>query len=262
MKLSEFCLTDLHIPPEWDKEFNHVATDSRDVEAGDLFIARAGLSSHGDEFIDAAVKAGAVVVLSEGKSGFRCIWHTDEASGAVASIPVFSTPDLGEQLSIWLHRRYASVKTLDLIGITGTNGKSSCAQYVAQLSSSLGEPCGVLGTLGNGVWPDLKPTRNTTADLATVLKSLEIMQQAGAKRAVMEVSSHGLEQGRVAGLSFRAVMMTNLTQDHLDYHGDMETYFAAKRRLFAEYDSPLALLNADDAWCRRLLDDAGLTAQH
>jgi UDP-N-acetylmuramoyl-L-alanyl-D-glutamate--2,6-diaminopimelate ligase len=262
MKITEFCGADLYIPPEWDRDFVQVVTDSRDVNKGDLFIARAGGTEHGAAYAEAAAAAGAVAILEQGETRFRCIWHTDSQTGDVLSVPVFTAPDIAEQLPQWLYRRYQAAEGMQLIGITGTNGKTSCAQYVAQLSSALGEPCGLIGTVGNGVWPELQPTRNTTPDLATVLRLLEQMQQAGAKRVVMEVSSHGLHQGRVAGLTFDAVLLTNLTQDHLDYHGDMESYFQTKRSLFVDYGAPLALVNADDEYGRRLLTDSALGVDH
>ncbi|WP_221799228.1 UDP-N-acetylmuramoyl-L-alanyl-D-glutamate--2,6-diaminopimelate ligase [Oceanobacter mangrovi] len=254
MKLSELIQGAFFVPPEWDREFSDIATDSRDVKDGDLFIGRAGGSSHGADFTLAAIANGAAVVIEQGEVGFRCDFSR-------AAIPVFSTPDVKEQLAGWLHRRYSAVADLKLLGVTGTNGKSSCVSYLAQLSAALQQPCGVLGTLGNGLWPELQPTRNTTPDLAVVLRVLAQMQQQGAGRAAMEVSSHGLEQGRVAGLVYDGVMLTNLTQDHLDFHGTMEAYFAAKVRLFTDYQARVGVVNADCPYGRQLLQRDDLSCQ-
>lgn len=237
MRLAALAGSDLYIPPEWDREFLHVVTDSRDIAPGDLFIARGGSRDSGSRFIDAALAAGAVAILEEGESGFRC-----EAGG----VPVFTAPEVRTHLSRWLLRRYENALKLPIVAVTGTNGKSSTVQYVAQLLTALGYACGVIGTTGNGIWPTLSPTRNTTPDLSVTLRQLELMQQQGAALVAMEVSSHGIDQGRIAGLSFAAAGLTNVTRDHLDYHGDMDSYFAAKQRLFTESPLKFAVLNLDD----------------
>mgnify|MGYP001367918569 CR=1 FL=1 len=248
MALSRIVGQDLFVPPEWDRICRHLVLDSRDVNAGDLFVARAGSQARGQDYIAAALAAGAVAVLEEGEFGFRC---------EVGGVPVFSVPDLSARLSGWLLRRYATALELPLLAVTGTNGKSSTVQYVAQLLSVLGKGCGVIGTTGNGVWPRLEPTRNTTPDLATTLRMLETMQEQGAMLAAMEVSSHGLDQGRVAGLSFAVAAITNITQDHLDYHGTMEAYEAAKWRLFSDYPLGQAILNIDDPRIAAMLAAVG-----
>tara|TARA_R110002167_G_scaffold2165_5_gene10861 strand:+ start:32207 stop:33793 length:1587 start_codon:yes stop_codon:yes gene_type:complete len=254
MKLSQLLQDDLFVPPEWDREFAEVVTDSRDVQPGDLFVARGGAASHGAEYINAAIQKGAVAVLQEADSGFRCEFGQ-------TAVPVFSAPVVSARLAAWLYRRYQQVCHLPVFAVTGTNGKSSCVSYLAQLSQALGKPCGVLGTLGNGLWPELASTRNTTPDLSVVLRTLAQVAEQGGCRAAMEVSSHGLDQGRVAGMSFEGALLTNLTQDHLDYHGDMESYYQAKRRLLLDYHTGFVLINRDCPYGQRLLADTEIQGQ-
>lgn len=253
MKLSTLMQDYAFIPPEWDREFNHLHTDSRDVTSGDLFIARSGLTEDGRQHITAAVAAGAIAVLAEGEAGFECVFGNGNVS-----VPVFSIPDLKKHLNGIFNRRYPYAEMMNLIAVTGTNGKSSVTQYIAQLATAVGQQSGVLGTLGNGVWPQLHDTRNTTPDLSVVLRILEEIKQAGANITALEVSSHGLHQGRVSGLSFKTAVLTNISQDHLDYHGDMNEYFAAKRALFVDYPLQNALINIDDEYGYALAQDEAL----
>ena len=254
MNISDLIAGDFFMPPEWDRAFNHIVIDSRDVQPGDLFVARRGHNAHGEQHISDAVERGAVAVLAEGDQGFRCEWTAEGDS-----VPVFIQPEVATHLTAWLHRRYP-LDAMHLIAVTGTNGKSSVTQYIAQLASACDESCGVLGTLGNGRWPDLKPTRNTTPDLTVILQNLNALQQQQVNLVAMEVSSHGLAQQRVAGLNFDVAILTNLTQDHLDYHGTMADYFAAKRRLFTDYGVRKAVINIDDKYGCRLAADADVAA--
>lgn len=242
MKLSNIVGPDTFIPPEWDRDIANIHADSRDVSSGDLFIARAGEGEHGEKYIQSAIENGAVAVMaivSEGAFSFRC---------TAEGIPVFSVPEENGQQLTWLKKRYLGVARTKLIGVTGTNGKSSVTQYVAQLLSALNESCGVLGTLGNGVWPDLQATRNTTPDICLTYQYLHAMQSTGTHYAALEVSSHGLQQNRVAGLSFDVAVLTNVSQDHLDYHGTMDSYFAAKSKLFLDGCCRVAVVNIDDEY--------------
>lgn len=251
MRLGAMVGPELFVPPEWDREFSHIVTDSRDVQSGDLFVVRGSRQAERQTFVANAIAAGAVAVLEEGPIGFRC-----EAGG----VPVFVSPDLSRYLTTWLQRRYAAAMQMPLLAVTGTNGKSSTVQYAAQLVTALGQRCGVIGTTGNGVWPQLTATRNTTPDLATTLRCLEFMQEQGASVVAMEVSSHGIDQGRIAGLSFVGAAITNVTQDHLDYHGDMDSYLATKARLFHDYSLQQALFNIDDERVAGLLKGEPLAA--
>ena len=224
----------------------HVVTDSRDVVPGDVFVALSGLETDGRRFIGNAVAAGAVLVLQPGDE-----FDIREDDGYWLA----SVPDLSRHLLPLLQLRYSNAASVTLLAVTGTNGKSSITQYVAQLATELGYGCGVIGTVGNGVWPHLSPTRNTTPGIAVMYRVLDEFARHGARFAAVEVSSHGLDQGRVDGLKFAVVALTNLTQDHLDYHGDMESYFLAKRRLFTDFGVRNALVNADDEYGQRLMSD-------
>ncbi len=243
MKLSQIVNGALYIPPEWDRDVAHLVTDSRDVQSGDLFIARAGLSQHGSAFIDAAIESGAAAVIAEGEAPFRC---------GTNGVPVFGIDSLNGKLVSWLQTRYPLALEARLVGVTGTNGKSSVTQYVAQLLGSVGEKCAVIGTLGNGIWPELAPTRNTSPDICVTYRLLHDMQAEGARYAALEVSSHALDQGRVDGLNFAVSVLTNITQDHLDYHGTMEAYFQSKAKLFRGDRTAAAVINTDDEWGQRL----------
>lgn len=242
MKLSQITLSDCYIPPEWDREIRHVRVDSRLIQQGDALLVRSIDAIESERFIADAIARGAVAVVAQGALGFAC---------GDGGVPIFSSPAVADHWQSWLHRRYARVAQLSLIGVTGTNGKSSVTQYIAQLLMAMGHPCGLLGTLGNGLWPQLQATANTTSDLAITLQQLDGMV-GQANWAALEVSSHGLQQQRIAGLAFKGAVFTNLSHDHLDYHQSMENYFAAKRRLFEEYAIEHALINVDDEYGRAL----------
>ncbi len=235
-------------------EIRHLVTDSRDLHVGDAFIALPGATMDGRQFVQSALGQGAAVVLIGGDTfSVQPVSQGDDpvcADGWVVAVP-----DIGACLIHWLKCRYVAAQTVALIAVTGTNGKSSVTQYIAQLATDLGTPCGVIGTLGNGVWPQLNPTRNTTPGLPIVYRALDDMARQGVTLAAVEVSSHGLDQGRVAGFQFDVAVLTNLTQDHLDYHGTMAHYAATKKRLFTDYDVKTALINIDDRYGQTLVDD-------
>lgn len=254
MKLSQLIVNDFYLPLEWDREFNHIVTDTRQLKQGDLFIARQGLAEHGAKYIDQAIELGAVAVLVEGEMGFE-----SKDSPFFPRVPVFYAEEVATCLPQWLARRYPAA-TMNLIAVTGTNGKSSTSQYIAQLAALCEQPCAVLGTLGNGIWPNLQETTNTTADLAVIRRQLDHYHEQGVGLAALEVSSHGLVQQRVTGLSFSVAIMTNLSQDHLDYHGSMDAYLAAKKQLFTEYGVQHALINIDDEYGQQLAADSSITA--
>jgi UDP-N-acetylmuramoyl-L-alanyl-D-glutamate--2,6-diaminopimelate ligase len=146
-------------------------------------------------------------------------------------------------------------KKLWMVGVTGTNGKTSISHWLSRTFSALGRKCAVLGTLGNGFADDLQATMNTTPDALLVHGLLAEYEQRGAKAAVMEVSSHALTQGRVNGVHYDVALLTNLTRDHLDYHGDMQSYAAAKRRLFDWEHLKHAVLNLDDEFGAELAEE-------
>lgn len=242
MKLSRILGPDTYVPPEWDREILNVSADSRDISAGDLFIARVGQDEHGEKYIQSAIKNGAVAVVeivTEGGFSFRC---TDQG------VPVFSVSVASGQVMKWLKNRYLNVNKVKLLGVTGTNGKSSVTQYIAQLLAELEQSCGLIGTLGNGVWPHLENTRNTTPDICLTYQLLDNFLVQKTDYAAVEVSSHGLQQNRLAGLNFDVAVLTNVSQDHLDYHGTMDAYFNAKSKLFLDGMCRVAVVNVDDEY--------------
>ncbi len=213
--------------------------DSRNVRPGDLFLAIPGAVVDGRDFIQGALQAGAVAVLAEAE-GLN-----------VSSDRVISVLGLNRQLSEIAGRFYDEPsEKMMLIGITGTNGKTTCSQLLAQLFSLAGYPAGVIGTLGCGIYRDgtvnLTETGMTTPDAVTLQALLAEYAGAGVERLAMEVSSHSLDQSRVAALHITTAVFTNLSRDHLDYHGSLVNYAQAKMRLFAMADLQHAVINVDD----------------
>ena len=218
--------------------------DSRKVRPGDLFLAVPGGQQDGRLHIADAIARGAAAVAYEAQGA-----PTMTASSA-ALVPL---KNLGDQLSAIAGRFYGEPsRALHLVGVTGTNGKTSVSQLIAQALDLFGERCGIVGTLGTGFYNELALGRHTTPDPIGVQAVLANLKQAGARAVAMEVSSHGLEQGRVAALAFDVAVFTNLSRDHLDYHGSMQAYAAAKARLFAWPGLRCRVLNLDDELGRQL----------
>jgi UDP-N-acetylmuramoyl-L-alanyl-D-glutamate--2,6-diaminopimelate ligase len=225
------------------ESINGLTLDSRDVKAGGLFVALPGHKVDGRVFIPQAIQAGAAAILI----------HTDNSDehGRVDrlqyTVPLVYFSQLSRQLSAVAAQFYLpNSQSLSLIGITGTNGKTSVSQIIAQIVHLLGHQAAVMGTLGNGLWGQLVDSGNTTADAVTVMRQLGEFVAQGAELCAMEVSSHGLVQGRVEAAPFNIVVFTNLSRDHLDYHGDMDNYAAAKKRLFQFPSVQHGVINLDD----------------
>ena len=215
--------------------------DSRKVQAGDLFVACQGAAVNGQDFIPQAVAQGAVAVL------------TDSEYAQAISIPVVVLPAAMTYMSEIAGRYYGQPSAkMPLIGVTGTNGKTSCTQFMMQLLNQLQKSCGVIGTLGAGIDGQLQLAMNTTPD-AIALQQQLAEWQSKTDCVAMEVSSHGLAQGRVAALQFDVALFTNLTRDHLDYHGDMASYGAEKAKLFKQPGLKTAVINIDDNYAETLL---------
>jgi UDP-N-acetylmuramyl-tripeptide synthetase len=210
--------------------------DSRAVKSGDVFVAFSGDAHDGRDYIDAALKAGASCVLAE-------------AAGLTHQHPrVIAVTDLKQQLGHIASTFYGNPsEQLDCVGITGTNGKTTVAHYTAQLLQMLqNKPAGILGTLGAGLYGAAPSTGLTTPHASDVQRVIANCVTQGAGCAVIEASSIGLEEGRLNGVTFKVAAFTNLTQDHLDYHGDMLAYGEAKRRLFDWAGLRAAVINVDD----------------
>ncbi|ODU44677.1 UDP-N-acetylmuramoyl-L-alanyl-D-glutamate--2,6-diaminopimelate ligase [uncultured Aquimonas sp.] len=211
--------------------------DSRAVEPGEGFVALAGARTHGLLHAAEAVRRGAVVVLSE----------PFEGAAPLLPVPLLVVPGLRERLPQLAQALYAAPTLgLELVGVTGTNGKTSTVQLSAQALQLLGRVAGSIGTLGAGLHGQLVAHERTTPDVLEVHRLLATLSLAGAQVVAMEVSSHALDQGRVAGLQFDVAVFTNLSRDHLDYHGTMAAYAAAKASLFAWDSLRAAVINLDD----------------
>jgi UDP-N-acetylmuramoyl-L-alanyl-D-glutamate--2,6-diaminopimelate ligase len=222
--------------------FYSLTLDSRQIDAGKVFVALPGYQVDGRKYINAAIENGAVAVLA----------HTDDPAQheqveLINSVPIIHFCQLTRQLSAVAAQYYTVSNKLKVIGITGTNGKTSVSQIIAQIVTLLGQKAAVMGTLGNGLWGELVDSGNTTADAITVMQQLSGFEQQGANVCAMEVSSHGLVQGRIEAVPFNTAVFTNLSRDHLDYHGDMDAYAAAKKRLFQFGSLSSGAINLDDA---------------
>ncbi|MGY8814506.1 MAG: UDP-N-acetylmuramoyl-L-alanyl-D-glutamate--2,6-diaminopimelate ligase [Gammaproteobacteria bacterium] len=222
-----------------DMPISGLCLDSRKVKVGDIFIALNSDPKNGMNFIKDAINKGAIAVLTGSEQ---------EGVTNSLSIPIFSIPNIDSKLGLLASRYYNNPsQNLNIIGVTGTNGKTSVTNFLAQLLSDHGKiPVGSIGTLGSGIFGNLKSSPNTTPDILTINQLLANFDSHQIKDVVMEVSSHGLEQGRVDNVIFDSAVFTNLSRDHLDFHGDMSLYGAAKRKLFDTPGLKNAVINIDD----------------
>jgi UDP-N-acetylmuramoyl-L-alanyl-D-glutamate--2,6-diaminopimelate ligase len=230
-----------------------LTSDSREASPERAFVAYPGGSRDGRSFIPDAIARGTPAVLWE-TEGFewRAEWRVPNA--AIAHLKEQTSTIAGE---VFGHPS----RHLWMVGVTGTNGKTSTSQWIAQALERTGRRSAVIGTLGMGLVGSLAPAANTTPDAIVLQRSLKTTRELGAAACAMEVSSHGLDQGRVAGIKFDVALFTNLTRDHLDFHGTMEAYGEAKAKLFAARGLRTAVVNADDDFGRALdrrLRESGL----
>ncbi len=233
-------------------EITGLVQDSRAIQPGDAFVAIAGFGAHGLNFIAQAKAAGAVATLFEPSipEEFKAAAFPVTAS----DMPMIAVPGLRARLGAMADRFHGEPsRTMTTVGVTGTNGKTSTVQLLAQAWTMRGRRAGTIGTLGAGLYGEAVPTGFTTPLVLQLHALLAQLRDAGADAVAMEVSSHALDQGRVDGVHFKVGMFTNLTRDHLDYHGTMDAYGAAKAKLFAWPDLEAAVLNLDDAFGRELL---------
>ena len=229
-----------------------IATDSRKVVPGDIFIALNGLTVDGRSYINDAIERGAIAVLAEADESFS-IRH----KGPVA---IISLQNLTEHLSEIAGRFYGEpTKSLNVIGVTGTNGKTSCSHLIASLATTVGQKSGLIGTLGYGIYQkgdlELQQTGFTTPDAVQLQACMQKLQADDCNIIAMEVSSHALAQHRVDAIHFNIAVFTNLSHDHLDFHKNMASYAAAKRRLFSFDGIDAAVINADDEFGERLVKE-------
>jgi UDP-N-acetylmuramoyl-L-alanyl-D-glutamate--2,6-diaminopimelate ligase len=227
-----------------------VEYDSRRVKRGDLFVAMRGGVADGNRYIEAAIAQGAVAVVTDSREAYERLRR--ERFGVGAALVERGRRALAEVSSAVMG--HPQLK-LALSGVTGTNGKTTTAFLLEGMLRSVGRACVLIGTIETHVAGMVRVSSHTTPESRDVLELFVDGVRAGATEAVMEMSSHALEQERVWGMPVDVAMFTNLTQDHLDYHGTMESYFAAKARLFDGVGAPsprVAVINADDAYGERL----------
>ncbi len=226
-----------------DLEFQSITEDSRRVLPGALFVAVAGERVDGHDFVEQAQAAGAVAIISEG-----------QASSGPDGVPYIHVPRARAALGRVAHRlRGDPSQTMTVIGVTGTNGKSTVVHLIGELLKRAGYTVGQFGTLGYSIAGKSASAPHTTPFGEELARLFGEARDAGCTHTVMEVSSHALAQDRVAGIAFDGAVFTNLSQDHLDYHADLEEYFEAKMKLIEGVTGAdsFVVVNCDDSWGRR-----------
>jgi len=221
-----------------------LALNSRDISEGYVFIALAGSKQHGMTYVDQAINNGACAIIYD-PAGIDPSWI--EYSN---QIPMIAIAELSEKLGYIAARFYGSPSEhMAVIGITGTNGKTSCSQFLSQML----DDCGIIGTLGWGDLNNLQKTINTTPDALETHRILAEQLKAQKKVVAMEVSSHGLDQGRINGVAFKGAIYTNISRDHLDYHGTMNAYLQAKLLLVKASELAFVVVNLDNEFSDQII---------
>ncbi|MGR9014086.1 MAG: UDP-N-acetylmuramoyl-L-alanyl-D-glutamate--2,6-diaminopimelate ligase [Gammaproteobacteria bacterium] len=237
------------VPDRLDMPISGLVLDSRAVVDNDLFIALAGAKQHGLTHVEQAIRNGASAVIYDPSGDGRQLAETLRCRNS-NPVPMIAVENLGLTLGKLAARFYGNPSRLmNVIGITGTNGKTSCSQFLSQML----DDCGVIGTLGWGEWGKLNQTLNTTPDALAIQKILAELLIEKKRTVAMEVSSHGLEQGRVNGVVFKGAVFTNISRDHLDYHGTMDAYIQAKLALLKMPGLAFAVVNLDDVYSERII---------
>jgi UDP-N-acetylmuramoyl-L-alanyl-D-glutamate--2,6-diaminopimelate ligase len=238
-----------------------LSLDSRDIRAGDAFVALKGAKHHGITFAPTALARGAAAILAEKPetaapapaSLETGIGNRESGIGEARQAPLIWIDRLREKVGAIAARFFGDPsQALTVIGVTGTNGKTSTVHLLAQALHHAGHRVATIGTLGAGMFGDVAEGARTTPDAIAVQGLLATFRDERASHVAMEVSSHALDQGRVNAIAFDFAVFTNLTRDHLDYHGTMHSYGAAKERLFAWPGLRTAIINVDDAFGRAL----------
>lgn len=252
MRLSDLLAEEISIPDSMDVELTGIEMDSRRIEPGDLFLAYQGATHDGRKFVDEVIARGANAVLVEADE----YWSEISVRNGAPVIPV-------EKLSTRIGKIAARffdnpASAFSLIGITGTNGKTSCCQFIGECLTMLGYKCGISGTLGYGIYGEPytydETGPGTTPDAINVQRIFEEVRIQGGDAMIMEVSSHGLNQKRVNVNEFDVAVFTNLSRDHLDYHGGMTAYGDEKRKLFMNPQLKIAVINMDDIFSAKILN--------
>lgn len=223
-----------------DADVTGVAHDSRHVQASDLFVALRGATSDGHGFVKAALTRGATALLVE---------HFDDD----VAVPQLQTPNTRAVLGLVAHEVFGQpTEAVRVIGITGTNGKTTVSWLLSDALSLLGQPCGLLGTIEKRGPSFVEPSTFTTPEADEIARFARRITNLGARFLAMEVSSHALSLSRMVGTKVEVAAFTNLSQDHLDFHGDMASYFAAKASLFSSRDVGARVVCVDDSWGQQL----------
>lgn len=243
MYLSELLKGIEPISSEDDCVVRQLQIDSRLVEVGDLFVALPGSSQHALSYLSEVVKLGAVCVLYARDDAAQYQQQLNDCRRKIIQIEVGSIRDVaGEVISRFYNE---PSKQLDVIGVTGTDGKTSVCRFVAQ-ALSVDTKAAVIGTTGNGIWGELTTATHTTPDVLSLHKLLFELKNKSASTVVMEVSSHGIEQKRISAVDINTAILTNISRDHLDYHGTVENYRSVKKRLFTQSSIKNIIVNLDD----------------
>ena len=227
-------------------EITGICSNSQEIEEGDLFLALPGVKTHGGAFLPSAVERGARAVLTD-------IAGSELSSVRDSAIPVLVVPNPRSQsgyLADWFHA--SPSQSMYLAGITGTNGKTTTSYLLNQIWHQADFDSGLMGTIGISIGDESFPATHTTPESDVVQTVLSVMNERHVRVAVMEVSSHAIVQHRVDGVRFSAAGFTNLSQDHLDFHGTMENYYQAKRALFEANIAERAFINIDNEYGLRL----------
>ncbi|MGZ8929060.1 MAG: UDP-N-acetylmuramoyl-L-alanyl-D-glutamate--2,6-diaminopimelate ligase [Methylobacter sp.] len=236
-------------PEQCNMPVSGLVLDSRELACGDAFVALAGAKQHGLVHGEQAISNGACAIIFDPAGNGKQLAETLQRSVS-ASVPMIAVEKLGLKLGELAARFYGDPsRSMAVIGITGTNGKTSCSQFLSQML----DDCGIIGTLGWGEWGNLNKTLNTTPDALAIQKILAELLKNKKRMVAMEVSSHGLEQGRVNGVAFKGAVFTNISRDHLDYHGTMEAYVQAKLALLKQPGLAFAVVNLDDVYSGQII---------
>ena len=243
------------VADEVDREICGLSLDSRFAAKGDLFFACAGTRSHGIEYLEQVCKSGVAAVAWEPTDELRLLAQADRG---MPDVPVIAIEGLSQLIGVIADRFYGHPShDLVVIGVTGTDGKTSTSQFLGYCLERSQSRCGIIGTLGYGLYGQLQEATHTTPDAIRIQKLMASLREQGARYVVMEVSSHGLDQGRANGIEFDIAVLTNLSRDHLDYHADLQAYAQAKQRLFRMPGLRYAVLNRDEDFTsqiRQVLD--------
>ena len=223
-----------------------LSEDSREVKRGYIFFLK-NISSKAKDYVSEATKNGAILIIHDKD----IVFDIKEYCG---SCKTYSVKNVERTMAL-LSKKYFGVKTKNfkIYGVTGTNGKSSVTNYIAQLQNLNKKKCALIGTLGNGIYPNLKYSTHTTPNIIKVNEQISNFQKKKVKSLSLEVSSHGLKQNRILGIEFDTTIFTNLSQDHLDYHKNMKNYFIEKQKLFSEYRSRRNVICIDDSYGKKIL---------